>query len=71
VQGGSQRNGHDFGIADPTLVIFSMVKCFENIIAKAENCYNLAVHVVSWFSCGLVTVNFTKSHMDFLFSYPR
>lgn len=29
VQGGCQRNGQDFGIADPALVIFSMVKFFQ------------------------------------------
>jgi len=63
---GCQSNGHDFGIADPTLAIFPMVKCLQNIITKAENCYNLTVHVSSWFGCGFSNFNFTRSRMDFL-----
>jgi hypothetical protein len=56
VERSHQSNRHDLNIADAALAIFKMVKSFQKIIAKAENCYNLAVHVVSWFGFGLVTV---------------
>ncbi len=71
MQSSHQGNGDNLGIADPTLVIFPMVKCFQNIVSNAKNCYNLAVHVTSRFGCGLGNDNFTRSRMDFLFSYPR
>jgi hypothetical protein len=71
MRGGCQSNRDDLGIADPTLAIFLMVKCLQNIVTKAENCYNLAVYVASWFGCGFSNFNFTRYRMDFLFSYPR
>jgi hypothetical protein len=49
VQCGRHCNRHDFCITDPTLAIFSMVKCLQNIVTQAEYCYNLAVHVASRF----------------------
>jgi hypothetical protein len=66
IKHGRDRSRHDFCIADLALLIFGMVKCFQQIVAKAENCYNLAVHVRLRFRCGLDTDNFTRCYMDFL-----
>ncbi len=63
-----QCNCHNLCIADPALEIFVMVKSFQKIVIKAENCYNLAIHVASWFRCGFSNCNFTRSHMEFSIS---
>lgn len=71
VQGGDQGNRHDFSITDPALSVFFMVKSFQKVVQKAENCYSLAVHVSLLVICGIGTYKFTRSHMDFSYSFLR
>lgn len=71
VQHGNDCQCHYFCIAHLALPIFVMVKCLQKVVTQAINCYNLVVHVVTWFGFGLVTFNFTRCHMDFSFNNLR
>ena len=42
-----------------------MVKCFQEIVTQAKNCYNLGVHVFFLFRCGFVTNNFNRDAWTF------
>ena len=62
------RCSHDFRIADAPLWVFRMVLGFQHIVTKAKYSYNLGVHAILRFRLGLLTTNFTRFRMDFIFS---
>jgi hypothetical protein len=71
VKGCYDGNRHHFRIAHLTLSIFGMVKCFQKIVTKAENCYNLAVHVVLLAQLWFQQLQLYQEPHGFSFFYPR
>jgi hypothetical protein len=46
VQRSHNRRRHHFGIPNLALWVFLMMQCFQHIVTKTKDCYNLSVHAI-------------------------
>ena len=66
IQSSNDGCGHHFSCCHLALHIIFVAKCFQHVVMEAINRDNSGVRVSSWSSCGVVTNNCTRGHMDFV-----